>query len=93
MKKVSTTIEEECQALVQQFVSVEAELMVWEKLEQALTKFDGQELHLLKGFLSGTSMEELARQNNLTREQVSGWLTKLKRDLIQHLRAQCTMRH
>jgi len=71
----------------------EASAAVWKKFEKVLYGMNVDALSILERHLDGMSAYEIGQEKKLTEEEVSTLLKRLKRELIQHLRQECHVRH
>jgi len=78
--------------LVHQTTVAEATVAVWQQFEDSLAQLDEDSLVLFREYLEGTTVPALSKSRNLSEDQVSSWIAKIKREIFNHIRQRCNLR-
>jgi DNA-directed RNA polymerase specialized sigma24 family protein len=63
-----------------------------EKLDGAIQALPVASQELISKYFEGASIEQLAREHNVSPEEMALWLERAKRELAQGLRARCPIK-
>ena len=92
MKRPKQRLEQDVEELVEKSVVEEAVQKVFVQLDEALRSLDTQSEALVREFLEGVSVSELARHHDISEEKAQQWLTGAKRSLAQELPSRCKVK-
>lgn len=92
MKRPKQRLEQDVEELVQKTVVEEAVEKVFAQLEEALRSLDSQSESLIREFLNGVTVSELARHHDISEEKAEQWLAGAKRSIAQELRSRCKVK-
>lgn len=66
---------------------------VWKRFESAMDRLEPAQREMLEEFLSGKPLAEVGKSRELTADQTRDCLEHIKREVVQHLRSNCKVRH
>ena len=89
----SEPLSQEVETLLSQILVEEANQAVWQKFESALGHYDDAHLELFEQYLDGVTIEELSRERNLSPDKLEQWIKNLKKELIQTLKTEISVRN
>lgn len=66
---------------------------VWQHFEAAMEQTDEDTAFLLTQYFEGTPISVLSEQKKITQAQMSDWIDRAKRELIQRMKKGCQVKN
>lgn len=86
-------LKEDVRELALQSLLAEGSQKVWQHFETAMEQMDEDTAYLLTQYFEGASVEVLSERKKVTHAQMSDWIDRAKRDLIQRMKNGYQVKH